>query len=286
MWVWGFKIIFKTLKFKFHIMCIAELPVPRPVPPLGGLILFCPHSAISEHIICDWPITSVLRSCARRWQASQPRWEHCVQAWVWQGGGLGGVDGFEGGHRVEAVEGWTGGGGCRGSSAWILLHTSWHAVSICLPPSCCHMQNTREHISLPHALNPSAVCAFCTHVNSIITPKKHETRTTLAFDAHWRTYTLASRYTPCSVCANTLLNTHTNAHTDTPAPLNPWPGRMEPVCSEAASRQGQGRGFAGACVCEGVCVCVCVCWGCGGLGNAGRFWEGPWPIRLQCILSK
>lgn len=31
--------------------------------------------------------------------------------------------------------------------------------------------NTHAHISLPHVLNPSAVCVFCTCVNGIITPK-------------------------------------------------------------------------------------------------------------------
>ena len=75
-------------------------------------------------------------------------------------------------------------------------------------------------------------------------------------------------------------------HTQTHQPLSI---RGLEEWSQCAARQPADKGRAGVLqghVCVRVCVCVCVCWGCGGLGNAGRFWEGPWPIRLQCILSK
>lgn len=63
------------------------------------------------------------------------------------------------------------------------------------------------------------------------------------------------------------------------APLNLWPGRMEPVCGKAASRQGQGQGFAGACV--RMCVLgVQTAWKC------GQVLKGALDYTSEMYLSK
>lgn len=86
--------------------------------------------------------------------------------------------------------------------------------------------DTHAHISLP-----SAACAFCTDTNSIITKKKKQEKDMkhiyAGFPAHPH-------------CVHQYIPKHTHRRTSL---LNLWPGRMEPVCSKAASRQGQGLGF-------------------------------------------
>lgn len=74
----------------------------------------------------------------------QPRWEHCVLAWAWRGGDVGGVDGF--------VAGWTRGireGSREGHlPEYSCTHHDMLYPSASLPPRC-HMQ-TLMHTLASH----------------------------------------------------------------------------------------------------------------------------------------
>ena len=139
--------------------------------------------------------------------------------------------------------------------------------------------NTHAHVSLPHALNPSAVCAFYTHVNSIITPKNMK-RTQLWPLMHGLTHIHRLPSTLYALYAPIHSDTRTQMHTQTHQPLSI---RGLEEWSQCAARQPADKGRAG--VLQGH-VCVCVCWGCKGLGNVGRFWEGPTAYTSEMHLSK